>query len=531
MTPADLQRVAEAMRSPDFYSQRPTAVDVVETHASWVFLVDDRAYKLRKQVVYPFLDYGTSARRRAFCVEEVRLGRRLAPDLYIGLRSVVDRDGKLELADADADGAIEHVTEMRRFDERCTLAATLAVGRVSQDDVRRLARHVAAFHAAAAPAPVGAFDATAVAATIDENFVTLLDRADVVGASRLAAAHRFAVAFVHGRREMIDRRAADGHVRDGHGDLRLEHVLLGEQIEVFDPLEFDPRLRQIDILADVAFLVMELAAAGRADLADLLAAEYQAAANEPDTHQLLWFYAAYRAWVRAKVRCLRGEQLEAPDRDVELEQARRLAELGSRLVWRTRQPLLLVICGGSATGKTHLASALAEVSGLAHISSDVVRKDLAGIEPHQRAPDREYSEQASLLTYRELGARAAAAPGGAIVDATFRRRDDRAAFAAAYGDRDPRPLLVECRAPAATIAERARRRTTDRDRASDATPALAAQMIHEFDPLDEVPPSAHLALRTDRPVEIAIADIEASLDARIGPPWGPTSTRRRTTDV
>jgi len=321
-------------------------------------------------------------------------------------------------------------------------------------------------------------------------------------------------------------------VRDGHGDLRLEHVILGEEIEIFDPLEFDPALRQIDVLADMAFLVMDFAAAGREDLADLLASEYRAAAGESDTHQLLWFYAAYRAWVRAKVQSLRGEQL-APgaERDVELAEARRLAELGARLAWRARQPLLLVVCGGSATGKTHLASALAETSGLPHISSDVVRKELAGLDLHERAVEEEYSEQANLRTYRELGARAATAAHGAIVDATFRHRDHRTAFASAYGERAPRPLFVECRAPAATIADRARRRASDSDRVSDATPALAARMIHEFDPLDEVPPGAHLALRTDRPVEMAIADVETALDARIGPPGDPAPTPRRTTDV
>ncbi|MEX2024247.1 MAG: AAA family ATPase [Thermoleophilaceae bacterium] len=534
---AAVLRVVEAMRSPDFYPDRPGAVAVVETHISWVFLAGDCAYKLRKPVVFPFLDYGSRERRRSFCEEEIRLGRRLAPDIYVGVRSVVERGARLELAGPGVEGALEHVTAMRRFDERCTLAALLAGNRATAGHVRRLARRVAAFHATAEPAPPGTFDSVAVAATIGENASTLLRHADVVGPARLAAAHRFAIAFAHGRRALLDARSTDGHVRDGHGDLRVEHVIVGDEVQVFDPVEFDPALRQVDVLADLAFLMMDLVAADREDLAVLLAAEYQAAAGDDSPDDLLWFYASYRAWVRAKVACLRADEMEpGPDRDGQLATARELAELGGRLAWRARRPLTLIVCGASATGKTHLSRALAEASGLPHVNSDVVRKELAGLAAHERADEREYSEEASLRTYRELGARAAAASSGAIVDATFRRRADRAAFAEAYAEREDAraPLFVECRAPAATVADRARARAADPSRASDATPAVAARMLHQLDPLDEVTPQSQDAPRTDQPGRSAIDDLEAFLDGRLArwprlsgdvPAASPTPTR------
>jgi hypothetical protein len=500
------------MRSPEFYPGRPEPVEIVESHISWVFLAGDRAYKLRKPVVFPFLDYGTAERRREMCEAEVRLGRRLAPDIYLDVRPLVRSDGGWLLGEPGQRGD-EHVVEMRRFDESSTLAARLAHGDAEAAVVRAVARRIAEFHIAAEPAPAGSFDAGTVAATVSENFGTLLPYADAVGARELAAAHRFAVAFLHARHDQLEDRGTRGFVRDCHGDLRAEHVIVADgAVEVFDPLEFDPELRQIDVSADLAFLAMDLIVAGADELAAELIAEYELAGGDHGGRTLLFFYAAYRAWVRAKVACLRASELPAGERAGALAEARRFAETGRRLAWRVRQPMVLVVCGASATGKTYLAEALASLSALPRLSSDEVRKELAGLSPTERAPQAVYSEDASLRTYRELGARAAAAADGAIVDATFRRRAHRAAFAEAFGGR---ALFVECSAPARVVAEQAARRELDPARVSDATPAIAAHQRTEFEPLDEVAPEAHLPLRTDRPLEELVGALEDWLDLRL----------------
>jgi aminoglycoside phosphotransferase family enzyme/predicted kinase len=500
------------MRSPAFYPNAPASVEVVESHISWVFLAGDRAFKLRKPVVFPFLDYGTPERRHEMCEAEVRLGRRLAPDLYLGVRPVVRSEGGWVLG-APGDPGEEHVVEMRRFDESRTLAALLRRGEADAALVRSVARHVARFHQNAEPAPPGSFDAGAVAATVSENFGTLLPYADALGPRELAAAHRFAVAFLHARHEQLEDRATRGFVRDCHGDLRAEHVILeGDSVEVFDPLEFDPALRQIDVSADLAFLVMDLVAAGADDLATALISEYEAGGGDHGGRPLLFFYAAYRAWVRAKVACLRAGELEPSERTGPLTEARELAALARRLAWRARGRPVIVVCGASATGKTTLAERVASVSGLPHLSSDVVRKGIAGLAPQQRAPESDYSEDMNVRTYEELGARAADAPGGAIVDATFRRRAHRAAFADALGGH---ALFVQCLAPVAVVAERAARRELDPERVSDATAEIAAQQRAEFEPLDEVAANAHLSLRTDRPLDEQLAELEAWLDARL----------------
>jgi aminoglycoside phosphotransferase family enzyme/predicted kinase len=514
-----VDQIATAMSKPAFYPDGPDRVEVRETHISWVFLTGERAFKLRKAVVFPFLDYGSSARRRHMCEEEVRLGRRLAPELYLGVRSVVARDGGFALSEAGDPDALEHLVAMRRFDEGHTLAARLVAGSVTEADVRAVARCVARFHSTAERAPPGSFGPPQVAATVSENFTTLLAFAGDIGDPRLAAAHRFAVAFLHGRHDQLAARADGGHVRDCHGDLRAEHVVFDEGgVQIFDPVEFDPALRLIDVGADLAFLEMELVDQGRADLARALVEAYRSAGGDDGGDSLLAFYSAYRAWVRAKVACLRaGELPDAEARQRGLQHARRLAALGERLSWRARGQLVLVVCGAAATGKTTLAEALAAVSGLVRLSSDVVRKELAGLTPAARAPAEEYSEEASLRTYRELGSRASAeaARGGAVVDATFRRRSHRGAFFAGFGEGLPRPLFVECRAPADVVVARARRREADPRRVSDASPEIAARQLAEFEPLDEVDPEQHVLTRTDRDVHAVVDAVEAALDARL----------------
>jgi predicted kinase len=381
--------------------------------------------------------------------------------------------------------------------------------------MRRIARRLAAFHAGVDVAPAGASGAGAVTASVDENFTTLMPFADELGPGLLASSHRFGVAFVHGHRRLLEERATAGHVRDCHGDLRAEHVLVGDEVTVFDPLEFNPGLRLIDVAADLAFLVMDLHTAGAAGLADVLAAEYAAAGGDFGGDALLSFYAAYRAWVRVKVGCLRAAQLPpGPERDAQLGKARRLAAVARLLEWRARRPLVLVVCGRSATGKTLLARELSARSGLPVLSSDVVRKELAGLAATRRAPEREYTEAASLRVYRELGARAAAAApgGGAVVDATFRRRAHRDAFADGYGAVRPPPLFLECAAPEAVLAERAAKRAQERDSVSDAGPAIVARQARELEPLDEVPPERHRLLRSDRPAGPVADSAEAWLD-------------------
>lgn len=508
------------MSDPAFYPHGPERVELVETHISWVFLAGELVYKVKKPIVFPFLDYGTLERRRAMCEEEVRLGRRLAPVLYLGVRQIVGGPGRWALGEPGAEGACEYAVELRRFAEERTLASLLQRGKAGPREIRDVAKRLARFHAETQLAPAGSFPPSAIAAAVSGNFATLLDFPSAVEGRVVEAGQRFAVAFVHANRELFQHRAAHGRVRDCHGDLRAEHVILNGEVQVFDAVEFDPGLRLIDVSADLAFLVMDLERADRPDLAAELLAGYRREGGDPGPDALVYFYAAYRAWVRAKVAVLRANELapDDPAQRASLDEGRGLAAHGRRLAWRARRPLTLVVCGVSATGKTRLARELALLSGLAHLNSDVVRKELAGLPPEDRAGPEHYSEEFSLATYRELGSRAAsalAAHGGAIVDATFRRRAGRDAFAEGFGAKAPAPLFVECRAPASVLAARATRREAEPAHVSDASPAIVERQRHEFEPLDEVQAKTHLALRTDRTPDEVLDDLEAALDGRI----------------
>ncbi len=492
-----------------------------ETHISLVFLAGDRAYKLKKPLVLPFLDYGTPERRRAMCAEEVRLNRRLAPDIYLGVSGVARVDAGLELVQNDDPRAIDYLVDMRRYDERHTLAGMLARGELARAQASAVGELIAAFHARCVPAGDRSAGAHAVELEVMRNVGELLEVAELhAERERIHGLSRFITAFVGARASVFDGRAADGLIRDVHGDLRAEHVVIeSRQISVVDCVEFDPGLRTLDVADDLAFLVMDLTAMGGEHVASQLVDGYRAAGGDCGEDSLLAFFAAHRALVRAKVLLVRAGQLPQPSaaRGRAGAQARELLSLAERFAWRARLPMAIVACGVPASGKSYLASAIAEASRLPRVSSDLLRKRLAGIRQTARAGRERYSEQFNRATYAELGHRAAAevgAHGGVVIDATFRRRADRDAFAEAFDLAAPL-LFVECLAPVDVLRARAAERDSDPKRVSDATVEVVLRERSSWEPLDEVAPERHTTLRTDRPVEHVLADLIALLDMRM----------------
>jgi uncharacterized protein len=485
------------------------ADEVHETHISQVFLAGDRAYKLKKTVHLPFVDYGTPERRRAMCEEEVRLNRRLAPGRYLGIQAVVPDGDGVALAPAHSPDAIDYVVEMRRFDERQTLAWRVTHGGVPYPALAAVGRRLAEFHATTHERGGGA-ETLALRRAVAENTDTLLALApDAEFRRQVVDLGRFTEAFLVARRDEFEARAAAGRVRDGHGDLRAEHVLLEHGVEIIDCLEFDPGLRVTDVGCDLAFLTMDLEALGSPFAARAVLAAYRKAGGDPGDDELVAFFGVYRALVRAKVALVRAS--DAPDRKRRLAEAYSRLALAERLAWRARRPGLIVVAGLSASGKTTLAERLASRSGLAHLSSDAVRKRLLGIAPAARAAASAYAESFNRRTYAQLARYARDEldrAGGAIVDATFRRSADRAAFGALLED----ATVVECRAPLAVRLVRAGARSHG---ASDAGPEVVRAQRDADGLLDDVQPGRHVVLRTDRDPADALDDLTALLDARM----------------
>jgi aminoglycoside phosphotransferase family enzyme/predicted kinase len=475
-------------RAPD----QGASAELRETHISWVVLEGDRAYKIKKPVRLPFLDYGSLERRHELCREEVRLNRRLAPDVYLGVAALVPDDGAVRLAPEDAPEAVEYAVVMRRYDEHRTLAR----GAAGADEIRAVGRRLAAFHAEAARPPDAEASVPALERMLAENLETLGE----LGAA-VDDAERLVESVLVGRRRELLARARAGLVRDGHGDLRAEHVVLEHGIEIVDCVEFDPALREIDVGLDLAFLVMDLSRRDRRAAATLVAA-YREAGGDPGDDALVTFFAAQRALIRAKVALVRASQVDGADAARRREHASELLALAGRLAWQVRLGSGAVVCGLAASGKSTLAASLAARSGATVLSSDVVRKELLGIAPSDRAPEEAYGPEMNRRTYEELGRRARELIEPFVVDATFRRRADREA-----GDLHDDLVWIECRAPDEVRAARAREPRS----VSDADAAVAIRQTREWEALD----APHITVSTDQEPEAVIASVRDALDRRL----------------
>ncbi|MBJ7470314.1 MAG: AAA family ATPase [Solirubrobacteraceae bacterium] len=481
-------------------------LSIAETHGSRVYLSGDRAYKVRKAVRFPFLDQTAVADRDRLAHTEVRINADLAPSTYLGVITAL------------VGGVPEPVVEMRRFAEASTLVSRLADGRVNAAMLEQLGQRLAVFHAAA-PIRLGGGAAESLA-RIDRNAEELLaDFRDALPARDLWRRTRPLQASVLLHADLLDDRAAAGHWREGHGDLRADHVVFDDDggLQIVDRLEFDPSLRTHDVGDDLAFLLMDLEARGARWAAETVLAAYRTAGGDPGPPQLLATWSAYRACVSAKVALLRHRQ--APQGRA-ADRAHELLQLAGRLAWRTRPARTYVMCGPPATGKSTIAAVLSERSGFPVVSSDVVRKRAEGVRLTERAAPAAYSAARTNAVYRDLGLAAAAAldagADGVIVDATMGASAMRAVFLDALADSE-QPIFVECRVPRAEADHRARMRLHDVAAISDATPAVAARLAAAWEPLDEIPAAHHLVVRADRPLAAVLDGVEQWLDTADGP--------------
>jgi uncharacterized protein len=468
-----------ALQRPDAY---PHAVDapirVAETHISWVLLTGQYAYKIKKPIKLSFLDYSTLERRHRLCEEELRLNRRLAPALYLGL-SVVGGPRRNPRVDG-AGPPLEYAVRMRQFAPADELGNLLAAGTVTERDVAALGAGIARFHAMAAPAPEASDHGrpqTVHRVTMD-NFTELrsLPESGDWNAGLAALEARLSVLQRRQRPLMEERRRHD-RVRECHGDLHCGNVVRWDDVLTpFDGIEFDPALRFIDVVNDVAFLTMDLAERGHPALRRAVLQAWLDTSGEWPGLPLLPYYEAYRALVRAKVDALRAMQLEAGSAG----RAAAVADCRRYLAWAAarvapRRPALLITCGLSGSGKTWLACRLAERLVALHLRSDVERKRLAGLaayEDSRSPPDAgiytlEYNER----TYRRLlecAAASLAAGEPTIVDAACLRRHERQRFLALAKEQAVPCAIVHCHAPDGILRERVRARSAARSDASEA---------------------------------------------------------------
>lgn len=444
--------------------------ELVETHISWVLLLPQLAYKLKKPVRLPFLDYGTPERRRHFCEEEVRLNQRLAPSLYLGVSRVT---GWPEAPAFDGPGpALDHAVRMRRFPDEALFSARAQAGTLSPQDIDRLAQHIADFHAgapvASEPAAAGLGERTLAALAGCAALYTAAER------DALAAW----IATEAAEAEPLWRlRRATGHARECHGDLHLGNLLeLDGAIAAFDCIEFDPALRRIDVLEDAAFTVMDLVAHGRPALAWRFLNAWLERTGEYDGLPGLRLCLAYRALVRAS-----AHQLREPGGAM----AQRYAAQALAFC-RSAAPHLFVTHGLPGSGKTTASQQLLERIGAIRLRSDVERKRLHGLQAladSQASGQAIYTADATQRTYARLSllARIALQAGWPVVlDAAFLRRAERMQAQALARSLDVPFSILDCEAPLDVLRRRLQLRRGD---ASEADIAVLEQLRMNAEPL------------------------------------------------
>jgi aminoglycoside phosphotransferase family enzyme/predicted kinase len=496
---------------------------VIETHTALVLMTARDVYKIKKAVLFGFLDFSTLEARRAACEAELVLNRRTAPDVYLAVLPVKrGADGRATLTGAGP--TVDYAVRMVRLKDADCASHRLARGALGPEEIDRLAATLARFHDGcvtdARTQRLCAVDA--LAANVRDNFRELPARADVLSAHARAGLEEWQLSTLVRDAERFSRRAASGRARDGHGDLRLEHVYFtGAGVRVLDCVEFSDRYRVCDVASDVAFLSMDLSRLGRVDLAEAMLAAYARESGDYELYGVVDFYESYRAVVRAKIELIRAAQtsLSHADRSRAEASARRLLLLalsGSRP--SLLAPRIVAVGGLIASGKSTVARAIGRLLSAPVLEADRVRKTLFGFganEFHGGAPFTGiYDPRVTHRVYGEISrlARIILRSGRPVVlDASFRTRALRAQLAKFASEEGAVLQFVEVRAALDTIVARLRERQ-GRAQTSDARADLLAAFSARYEPVVELPPGAATILdttRSDLPLEPRLRDIVA----------------------
>ena len=463
---------------------------VLETHISWVILTGPFAYKVKKPVNLGFLDFSTLEQRRWFCLEELRLNRRLAPTIYLDVLPIVGSPTRPRVGGSGT--AFEFAVKMKQFEQDALFSEQANADRLGGDALDALADRLAAFHREAPRAPANAVWGTleAVARAVDENFQFLFGCARCnTEREELLTLQNWTLVQLRRLSEVITQRKAQGFVRECHGDLHLANVAwVDGEPAPFDCIEFNPELRWIDIISEVAFLTMDLEVHGLRALAYRFINRYAEMVGDYDGLRLWTLYRSYRALVRAKV--ARLSEATTPDKAPVgpcLNNYRRYLNYGLDLT-KPKQPAWVITRGLAGSGKSTIAAQLAERLGAIRLRSDVERKRMAAL-PNAKRSDRAvslYSEQHTRQTYetlRDLAETLIRSGISVVVDATFLRLSQRRAHREVARALGAGFWIVDVDAPEALLRERILRRSLGGNDPSDATLDVLEQQIRVREPL------------------------------------------------
>ena len=520
-----LPAIVRAMMRPEFYPHPPDKVELVQTHISYVFLAGAFVYKLKKPVRFPFIDCSDVRQRRRLCVEEIRLNRRLAPEVYLGVYPVI-RDGADFMLDEESreprDGA-DFVVKMRRLPEECMLDQMLARGQADRATIAALVPVIADFYRAISPAHASQYGTAAKLWDRIIGEITQLEKliGPALTAGQLRCIEDYCRQFITSHWKMLNARAEAGRVREGHGDLRAEHICIeGGKISIFDCVEFSEKLRTCDIASEVAFLAMDLDRLGAPELADQLVGGIAESLPDEELPLLMPFYKCYRAVIRGMVETLRSREREVDEaqRASAIALARRYFSLAQSYAVEAA-PAIIVVCGLSGSGKSTVARALQYRLGFPIVSSDRTRKNLSATPIQHHADDAYrsgiYTEAMTESTYAAMlaeGEQQLCAANGVILDATFQDRAHRNVASRVAAKMNVPIIFLECRASDAEIRRRLIERQKHGNNPSDATVEVYLRQLRDFTALSELPASSHLVIDTALPLSEIVGESRKALE-------------------
>ena len=499
-----MEPLIAALLRPEAYDHPVAAVQLLETHISWVLLTGTYAYKIKKPVNLGFVDFSTVERRAALCQEELRLNRRLAPDLYCDVRPI---HGPPHCASFHGDGpVIEMAVRMHQFRQEELLPAVLEAGLPPEALVllfEELATRLAHFHGAAGVA--GAAPPGEAAERVREPAIANLEALErCLGPDpRLASLRAWTEQEAVRLAPLFEQRLDDGRVREGHGDLHLGNMVLRHgRIEVFDCLEFSLRLRWIDVISDLAFLVMDLQQRGQPELGGRVLDRWLEVSGDYGALAAWPWYRAYRALVRAKVAVLRLAQPEVSSAEQSALQHDLAAYLELALASiEPPRPTLVLMHGVSGSGKSHLAARLAQRLGWLHIRSDVERKRLFGLwggDAQARFSGdlyrQEVSEHLFAVVLPQIAQAALTGGLSLLLDATFLQRRERQRFHGLAVRLGVRFVLLDCRCPLELAERRILQRQAIGADPSDADFAVLQRQLASREPLAQEERASVLAI-------------------------------------
>ena len=466
-------KLVETMSDPVFYPHRPEQVELIQTHISYVFIAGDFVYKVKKSVDFGFLDFTSLDKRKFFCNEELRLNRRLAPDIYLEVVEIYE-DGNHNIVLEKGEQVIEYAVKMKKLPHNKMLQELLSRGKVDYAVMDAIARKLVDFHEQAATG--GRIDESGgienIRQTHDGNFSQTEPYINItIPEYQYLFIKSYVYDYIERHTPLLLKRIADHKIREGHGDLHLEHIcIMDDSIVIFDCIEFNEFFRYDDVAAEVAFLAMDLDYNGYSDYSDFFVNAYIRYANDPEIRLLLNFFKCYYAFVRGKV--IGFEINEEEVRQEEREEALRIAasyfDLAYTYASRLEKPALILMSGLMGTGKSFRARLIAARIGALLIQTDVLRKELLHIAPTDRRLEAFgegiYSDDITRKTYEkalELALATLKQGKPVIIDASYRSREERTKALEFTHKLNVDFFLIECICPEEIIRNRLDSRMAD----------------------------------------------------------------------